>query len=290
MKKKVLFVLFFLTVCLGLTGCFNKNIDNRNISLNVKEGTLSMIGVTLTLKNESKNNYSYEEAYYIEQENDDSWSKVQTIRGMGFNDLLWRVNAGESVEISINWLNEYGKLNSGKYRIVKEIFKSSSSSMDNSDKFNVYAEFEINEDDYEYEKETTEEIELRMELDLSNHGNSSDEFIKYKAYVKDNKLYGINLSTNEEMVVFDKEPVKNIAVRRICCAGDGYLLILTTNGNVYMSEKDCNYAFSFDFPFKKTDVKDIVSFKLIPAYDYDVAKNLYAVDSRGNEILLHKIN
>ena len=57
-----------------------------------------------------------------------------------------------------------------------------------------------------------------------------------------------------------------------------------------MSEKDCNYAFSFDFPFKKLDVKDIVSFKLIPVADYDIVKNLYGVDSKGNEILLHKMN
>ncbi len=57
-----------------------------------------------------------------------------------------------------------------------------------------------------------------------------------------------------------------------------------------MSEKDCNYDFSFDFPFKKLNGKDIVGFKLIPATEYDSVKNLYGVDSKGKEILLHKMN
>lgn len=140
------------------------------------------------------------------------------------------------------------------------------------------------------EKATTEVIELKTEVELTNHGNSSEELVKYKVYVKNQKLYATNLKTKEEKIVFDKELVKNIAIRRICCTGDGYLLILTTNGNVYMSEKDCNYAFSFNFPFKKLEVTDIVSFKLIPAFDYDMAKNLYGVDSEGKEILLHKMN
>jgi len=143
-----------------------------------------------------------------------------------------------------------------------------------------------------YEKATIDEIELKTEINTMDHGYGKDkvDFTKYKAYIKDSKLYTRNLETNEEKMIFDKESVKNIATRDICCTGNGFLLILTTNGNVYMSEKDCNYAFSFDFPFKKLDVKDIVSFKLIPATDYDIVKNLYGVDSDGKEILLHKMN
>ncbi|MBQ2873177.1 MAG: hypothetical protein IJE89_04195 [Bacilli bacterium] len=289
MKRKLLGILFFGILILGLTGC-NDKID-KNVTLSVKEGTLAPIGVTLILKNESNTDYSYGEPYYIEQEIDGKWSKIQTIHEMVFNLPAWGLESGKSVEISINWVYGYGQLESGKYRIVKEIFKSSSSNIDNSVSFNVYAEFEINEENYEYEKETTEEIELKTEVDAMNHGISSEEgLVKYKAYVKNNKLYAKNLKTNEEKMIFDKEPVKNIAVRKICCAGNAHLLILTTSGNVYMSEDDSNYGFSFNFPFKKLDAKNIVSFKLVPAFDYDVAKNLYGVDSKGNEVLLHKMN
>lgn len=159
------------------------------------------------------------------------------------------------------------------------------------DDFNLIKSY-IKTDNIEYEKATIDEIELKTEVDTSylGLGGSDPELVKYKVYIENNKLYAKKIDTNEVKVIFDKEPVKNIAVRKICCTGDGYLLILTVNGNVYMSEKDCNYGFSFDFPFKKLDAKDIVSFKLIPVADYDLAKNLYGVDSKGNEILLHKMN
>ena len=88
----------------------------------------------------------------------------------------------------------------------------------------------------------------------------------------------------------DKENVKNIASRNICCAGNAHLLILTTDGNVYMSDDDSNYNFTFDIKFNKLDAENIVSFKLVPTSDYDFTKNLYGVDSNGNEILLHKIS
>lgn len=140
------------------------------------------------------------------------------------------------------------------------------------------------------DKTTVEEIKLKTEIEVTNHGNSDSDLVKYKVYIKDSKLYAVNLKNNEEKIVFDKEYVKNIAIRSICCAGNGYLLILTDDGNVYMSAKDCNYNFSFDFPFKKLDVSNIEKFKLVPAFDYDMARNLYGVDKNGNEILLHKMN
>jgi len=286
MKSKLLLCIILL---FGLTGCNGNQLDNR-ISLVVKEGTLTNKGVTLILKNDSSIDYSYGEVYSIEKENDGNWSNVETIHDMIFNLPAWGIKSGENIELDIDWEYGYGQLESGKYRIVKEIFKSGTSDIDNSVSFNVYAIFEIDQNNYEYEKAKIEEIELKTEVDTMYHGNSEEELVKYKTYIKNNKLYAKNLKTNEEKIIFDKELVKNIAIRPICCTGNANLLILTINGNVYMSEKDSNYFFSFDFPFKKLDVKDIVSFKLIPVSDYDFVKNLYGVDSTGKEILLHKIN
>lgn len=144
-------------------------------------------------------------------------------------------------------------------------------------------------DYYEDPKQTSTELQLLDELEVMNHGNSSDEFVKYRVYIKDNKLYATNKTTNETKIVFDAEEVKKIASRPICCTGNAYLLILTNDGNVYISEKDSNYFFSFDFPFNKIDATDIVSFKLIPYNDYDSAKNLYGVNSKGEEILLQNL-
>lgn len=288
MKKKLLGILFCGILLAGLTGC-NSKID-QNVNLSVKEGTLTNSSVTLILKNDSKTNYSYSEPYYIEQKKDNNWQKLETIHDEVFNQPAWGLASGKSVEINISWVYSYGQLESGKYRIVKEIFKSSSANINNNVSFNVYAEFEINEEDYVYEKSTVTEVELKTELETMNHGNSEEELVKYNTYIKNNKLYAKNLKTNEEKMIFDKEPVKNIATRNICCAGNAHLLILTSNGNVYMSNEDSNYGFTFNIKFNKLDAKNIVSFKLIPETDYDFAKNLYGIDSEGKEILLHKMN
>ena len=42
--------------------------------------------------------------------------------------------------------------------------------------------------------------------------------------------------------------------------------------------------------YTKLNAQNIVSFKLVPLFDYDVAKNLYGIDSEGKEILLHRMN
>lgn len=113
-----------------------------------------------------------------------------------------------------------------------------------------------------------------------------EEPIKYNIHIKNNKLYATNLNTKEEKLIFDKEEVKHIALRPYCCAGNGKLLIITTSGNVYISINDCNYFFSFDFPFEKLDVSNIVSFKLIAKGDNDVVKSLYGITSNGKEIFI----
>ena len=288
MRIKLLGILFCGILLLGVSGCKDK--INKNVTLSLKEGTLTNKGVTLILKNNSKINYSYGEPYYIEQEKEGKWRKLETIHDMVFNMPAWELETGKSVELSIDWEYGYGQLESGNYRIVKEIFKESTSNINNSVSFNVYAKFKIDEKDYEYEKAKITEIELKTEVDTMNHGNSDEEIVKYKTYIKNNKLYAKNLNTNEEKMIFDKEPVKNIATRNICCTGSAHLLILTTSGNVYMSNEDSNYGFTLNIKFNKLDAKNIVSLKLIPTADYDYVKNLYGVDSDGKEILLHKIN
>ena len=289
MKKKLLWIFICFGLIFGLSGC-RKDLTDNNVFLLVKDGTLTNKGTTLILKNNSNIDYSYGEPYYIEREIDGVWKKVETIHDVVFNLPAWSIESGKSVEFNIDWEYGYGQLKSGKYRIVKEIFKSSSSNINNSVSFNIYAQFEIDENDFEYEVSTVEDIELKLEVDAMNHGNSSEEFVEYKVYVDDNKLYAKNLKTNEVKMIFDKELVKYVAVRSICCSGNAHLLILTLDGNVYISNEDSNYGFTFNVKFNKLDAKNIVSFKLVPVEDNDFAKNLYGVDSNGKEILLHEIN
>ena len=54
------------------------------------------------------------------------------------------------------------------------------------------------------DKATVEEIKLKTEIEVTNHGNSDSDLVKYKVYIKDSKLYAVNLKNNEEKIVFDK--------------------------------------------------------------------------------------
>ena len=121
MKKKLFEIILFGLLIIGVTGC-NNNSDKK-VSLLIKEGTLSNIGITLILKNDSVRDYSYGEPYYIEKFQEGKWEKLETIHEMAFTLPAWNLESGKTVEISINWFYGYGQLESGKYRVVKEIFK-----------------------------------------------------------------------------------------------------------------------------------------------------------------------
>ena len=138
------------------------------------------------------------------------------------------------------------------------------------------------------EKVTSTDIALLNEVEVLDHGSSSEDFTKYKTYIKDGKLYAINLNNNQEKMIFDKEEIKNIAIRPYCCAGNAKLLILTTNGNVYLSKQDCTYSFNFNIEFEKLEIKDIKAFKLIPKEENDIVKSLYGINSDGIEILINE--
>lgn len=170
-----------------------------------------------------------------------------------------------------------------KEELIPEDFYTSYKTLKKYNKGEILykSDFEI----YIYPKSQEVDVELLKEIEVMNHGNSSEEFTKYKAYIKDNKLYAKNLKTNEEKIIFSKEKVASIAIRPFCCAGNAKLLILTTTGNVYISKKDCHYSFNFDFPFEKINISNIKGFKLIPKDDYDPVKELYGITS--NEEIKH---
>ena len=141
-----------------------------------------------------------------------------------------------------------------------------------------------------YEKNTETEVPLLTELSVKTQKSSEDEMINYHIYIKNEKLYATNLNEKKDALIFDKEKVKNIAVRPICCAGEGLLIILTQKGNIYLSEHDVNYWFSFNFPFKKLNASNIDTLKLKPKKDLDIVKDLYGITLNGEKILLHTLN
>lgn len=149
--KKILYVIIAFIIVLGITGC-NKSknefdvgnksdieISREDVTLSIKDGTLTNTGVALILTNNSDKNYEYGSSYEIEIKQNNNWYKLNV--EMNFTMIAYGLNSKESEEIELNWENSYGKLSSGTYRIIKSIdYKTEESSYET---FYVAAEFTI---------------------------------------------------------------------------------------------------------------------------------------------------
>ena len=131
MKKTILAILICGFMVLGITGCgTNKNEFNvgkksdievveKDVSLYIKENTLTNSGATLILQNNSDVEVQYGKPYEIEIKKDNEWHKINV--ELNFNLPAYVLKSNESKEWEFSWENGYGKLASGDYRIIKSI-------------------------------------------------------------------------------------------------------------------------------------------------------------------------
>ena len=151
MKKKILPILLIILI---ITGC-NKleksyigeestiEISTSNdVTLSLKDETLTDKGATIILTNNSKKEYSYSTPYTIEIKKDGKWHVINV--NLDFTVPLYHLKPGEKEEIELNWENTYGKLKTGTYRIVKGI-------------------------DYEYQKDKTKTLYLTTEFNIDSN-------------------------------------------------------------------------------------------------------------------------
>lgn len=117
-------------------------LDNEELSLSIKENTLTSSGGTFILKNNTDEDYTYDPAYYIEKMVDNKWQEIKLKEPLTWNSVLYTLKAKEEIEININWGSTgYGMLGSGKYRLVKTGFRKNNSP--DSRSYSLYSEFTI---------------------------------------------------------------------------------------------------------------------------------------------------
>ena len=133
--------LYFITDDDGLNWYLEN--DTKELILNVKSNTLTNKGATFILKNNSDDEYSYDDPYIIEKLENGNWKELDTLTGnpLSWNDMLYNLKPHEEREIKIDWSLGYGELTSGTYRIVKNRFRKKNSPY--SKLYGVNAEFEI---------------------------------------------------------------------------------------------------------------------------------------------------
>ena len=131
MKKTILTILLCGVMLLGMTGCGkqknefdigNKSdikISQNDVTMTIKEGTLTNKSATLVLTNNSDKNFQYGNPYEIEIKKDGEWHKINV--ELNFDMPAFPLSSKESKEIELDWENGYGKLAKGTYRIIKGI-------------------------------------------------------------------------------------------------------------------------------------------------------------------------
>ena len=130
MKKIIIALLISLTSIFLLTGCTNEidklitvesdiKIEDSDVTLKVKEDTLTKTGATFILENNKNNAINYTIAYEIEAKRDNKWYKLGIIND--FIEEIYEVDAKSTDQIIIDWKNSYLKLPKGEYRVIKEI-------------------------------------------------------------------------------------------------------------------------------------------------------------------------
>lgn len=115
-----------------------KTIEN-DVSLSIKENTLTTSSATLILKNNSNTEIQYGNSYEIEIKHNKKWYKLDG--GMYFTLPLLFLEPNKTVELEVNWEDGYKKLKKGTYRIIKEIKIEKENNT--FDSFYVAAEFTI---------------------------------------------------------------------------------------------------------------------------------------------------
>lgn len=150
MKKIILII--FLSIILTLTGCSSKEkldigdisnikLNNNDILVTVKEGTLSSTQATFIIENKSTRVLGYSEDYHLEKKINDSWYILNTKTDAVFKVPFWSLEPNDKIELKVYWEHLYGSLKPGEYRFIKRVsFKD-----ETSNSFHIGVNFIIEE-------------------------------------------------------------------------------------------------------------------------------------------------
>ena len=165
MKKRILIIIGIIVIIIGIVivSILNDNylvkeskitID-EDITMEINKDTLTNISATIIITDLNKKENTYNDNFSIEKYEDAKWWVIKKLSKNKVTTLpVYSVGEDNTLTMDLNWLDEYGTLDSGKYRIVKEI---------SNGKY-VTAEFTITEENYFY---TQDEL-LKIINDTNN--------------------------------------------------------------------------------------------------------------------------
>ena len=136
MKKELLIKIILIVLIFGGLIYYLNSLNNakvtlikdnneytlKNVTMNIKENTLTKSGATIIITDNNKVKYTYEEYYKLEKRIDHIWYELKLSGDVLFNEMGYLVDDNNELEMNIDWSKSYGNLTSGKYRIIKRIY------------------------------------------------------------------------------------------------------------------------------------------------------------------------
>ena len=136
MKKELLIKIILIVLIFGGLIYYLNSLNNakvtlikdnneytlKNVTMNIKENTLTKSGATIIITDNNKVKYTYEEYYKLEKRIDHIWYELKPSGDVLFNEIGYLVDDNNELEMNIDWSKTYGNLTSGKYRIIKRIY------------------------------------------------------------------------------------------------------------------------------------------------------------------------
>lgn len=117
-----------------------KGNANDELTLSLKEGSLSDNGAVFVLKNNSVSVYTYDVEYDVEVKTDNGWKKVEDSRNKVWTKELYTIDPNKTNNIAIDFSEFKDKMVSNKvYRVVKRFVQNG----DTNKEITVSAEFQM---------------------------------------------------------------------------------------------------------------------------------------------------
>ena len=136
MKDKLDKIIIVLVVILLIIGLLVKTKNNSkdnildfkepsNITMSIKDNSLTESQATVIITDNTGNDNTYSISFRLDKKVNNKWEKLKIINSdYGFNEIRYKVDENNKLELVQNWEHIYGKLDKGDYRLVKSILNS----------------------------------------------------------------------------------------------------------------------------------------------------------------------
>lgn len=112
----------FLAICLCFCGCVSTELEIDTNLIKIEITDYSAKHIDYSVVNRSKNSVELGYNYSLEVKDGKNWVPVPETEEAVFNMIAYVIYAGEVKSFSADLETRYGVLQSGTYRIVKEVY------------------------------------------------------------------------------------------------------------------------------------------------------------------------